>query len=56
MGDTNEGIVLRSRPHGLLRHENVELVDLPMPEPPPGGCVVKVDWLGIDATVRSWLD
>jgi NADPH-dependent curcumin reductase CurA len=56
MGDTNEGIVLRSRPHGLLRHEDVELIDLPMPEVPENGCVVEVEWLGIDATVRSWLD
>jgi NADPH-dependent curcumin reductase CurA len=56
MGDTNEGIVLRSRPHGLLRHEDVELIDLPMPEPPEGGFVVEVDWIGIDATVRSWLN
>lgn len=55
MGERNEGVVLRSRPEGLLRHEDVELVDLPMPEPPPGGVVVKTEWLGIDATVRSWL-
>ena len=55
MGDVNEGIVLRHRPHGLLRHEDVELVELPMPEPPSGGCVIEVGWLGIDATVRSWL-
>ncbi len=26
-----------------------------MPDPPEGGCVVQVEWLGIDATVRSWL-
>ena len=51
----NEGVVLRRRPEGLLDHDDVELVDLPMPEPPEGGCVVQADWLGIDATVRSWL-
>jgi NADPH-dependent curcumin reductase CurA len=58
MGDEerrNEGVVLRSRPVGLLRHEDVELVDLPMPEVPPGGVVVETEWIGIDATVRSWL-
>jgi NADPH-dependent curcumin reductase CurA len=55
MGATNEGVVLRSRPTGLLRHDDVELIELPMPEPPPGGVVVKTEWLGIDATVRSWL-
>jgi NADPH-dependent curcumin reductase CurA len=51
----NEGVVLRRRPVGLLRHDDVELVELPMPEAPPGGIVVEVDWIGIDATVRSWL-
>lgn len=51
----NRGVVLRRRPEGLLRHDDVELVELPMPEPPAGGCVVKAEWLGIDATVRSWL-
>jgi NADPH-dependent curcumin reductase CurA len=56
MGERNEGIVLRRRPVGLLRHDDVELVELPMPEPPPGGFVVEVDWIGIDATVRSWLN
>jgi NADPH-dependent curcumin reductase CurA len=58
MGDDerrNEGVVLRSRPVGLLRHEDVELVDLPMPEVPPGGVLVETEWIGIDATVRSWL-
>ncbi len=55
MGEANEGVVLRRRPEGLLRHDDVELVDLPMPEPPKGGCVLQAEWLGIDATVRSWL-
>src|SRR5215210_4354773 len=51
----NRGVVLRRRPQGLLQPDDVELVELPMPEAPEGGCVVKADWLGIDATVRSWL-
>jgi NADPH-dependent curcumin reductase CurA len=51
----NEGVVLRQRPVGLLRHEDVELVPLPIPDPPAGGIVVKTDLIGIDATVRSWL-
>ncbi|HLM65389.1 MAG TPA: NADP-dependent oxidoreductase [Acidimicrobiales bacterium] len=51
----NEGVVLRRRPIGLLRHEDVEIVPLPLPEPPPGGFVLRTDRIGIDATVRSWL-
>jgi NADPH-dependent curcumin reductase CurA len=56
VAERNEGIVLRRRPEGLLRWDDVELVELPMPEPPEGGFVLQVDRLGIDATVRSWLD
>jgi hypothetical protein len=55
VGEANEGVVLRRRPEGLLSPDDVELVDLPMPEPPPGGIVLRTEWLGIDATVRSWL-
>ncbi len=53
---TNRGVVLRRRPEGLLSPDDVELVDLPVPDPPPGGVVVRTEWLGIDATVRSWLN
>lgn len=51
----NHGVVLRRRPVGLLDEGDVELVELPMPEPPPGGFVLQTEWIGIDATVRSWL-
>jgi NADPH-dependent curcumin reductase CurA len=55
-GMGNRGVVLRRRPVGLLSHDDVELVELPEPEAPDGGFVVRVEWLGIDATVRSWLN
>jgi NADPH-dependent curcumin reductase CurA len=51
----NRGVVLRRRPEGLLSEADVEAVDLPMPEPGENGFVVRTEWLGIDATVRSWL-
>ncbi len=54
--DTNQGVVLRRRPEGLVTHEDVELVDLPVPEPGPGELVMQTEWLGIDATVRTWLN
>ena len=54
---TNRGVVLRRRPEGLLTPDDVELVDLPVPEPGDDAeFVVRTEWLGIDATVRSWLD
>ena len=54
--ETNEGVVLRQRPTGLLSEDDVEHVELPVPAPGPGELVVRTEWLGIDATVRSWLN
>ena len=54
--DTNQGVVLRRRPEGLVTHDDFELVELPMPEPGPGELVMQTEWLGIDATVRTWLN
>jgi NADPH-dependent curcumin reductase CurA len=54
--ETNQGVVLRRRPEGLVTEDDVELVDLPVPEPGPGELVMQTEWLGIDATVRTWLN
>ncbi|HEY3139712.1 MAG TPA: NADP-dependent oxidoreductase [Acidimicrobiales bacterium] len=54
--ETNEAVVLRRRPTGLLSADDVEHVELPMPRAEPGQLVVRTEWLGIDATVRSWLN
>ncbi len=35
-------IVLASRPKGLPTHENFRLQDVPMPELPPGGLLLRV--------------
>jgi NADPH-dependent curcumin reductase CurA len=48
-------IVLRRRPEGLLARDDVELVDLPMPELAEGEALMHNEVLGIDASVRSWL-
>ena len=54
-GVTNRKLVLRRRPSGLVQPDDVELVTEPLPVPGPGEALVKVAWLGIDATVRTWL-
>jgi NADPH-dependent curcumin reductase CurA len=48
-------VVLRRRPEGLLAHDDVELVEVPVPEPADGEALVRNEVLGIDASVRSWL-
>ena len=51
----NRQIVLRRRPVGLVADGDTELVEAPMPEPAPDEVLVRTEWLGIDATVRTWL-
>jgi NADPH-dependent curcumin reductase CurA len=53
---TNRRVVLRSRPVGLLTADDVELEEgVALPELAEGEALVEVDWIGIDATVRTWL-
>ncbi len=48
-------VVLRRRPDGLLRDDDVELVQVPVPDLADGEALVHNEVLGIDASVRSWL-
>src|SRR5262245_5744681 len=52
---TNRQILLRRRPEGLVQRDDFESVDGTRPEPGDGEALVRTDWPGIDATVRSWL-
>ncbi len=53
--DTMARIVLRHRPEGLLTWDDVELVEVPLPEPAVGESLLRNEVLAIDASVRSWL-
>jgi NADPH-dependent curcumin reductase CurA len=52
----NRRIVLRQRPQGLLRWEDVELVEDAVPELEAGQALLHTQMLSMDATVRSWLN
>jgi NADPH-dependent curcumin reductase CurA len=54
--ETNRRIVLRKRPVGLLTWDDVELEEAALPELAPGEALVRAELLGMDATVRSWLN
>ena len=56
MGDVNRQLVLRQRPEGLVKQNDFELVEVALPEIGEGEALLKVDYLGIDATVRTWLN
>lgn len=54
---TQQRIVLRRRPTGLVTWDDVELeADAPLPDVPDGHALVRVEELAMDATVRSWLN
>jgi hypothetical protein len=53
---TNRRVVLRRRPEGMLSPDDVELEqDVALPPLAEGEALLDVGWLGIDATVRTWL-
>jgi NADPH-dependent curcumin reductase CurA len=53
---TNRRVVLRRRPEGLLAARDVELQEgVAVPVPAEGEALLELHWIGIDATVRTWL-
>lgn len=53
--DRMQRIVLRRRPDGLLRDDDVELVEVDVADLADGEALMRNEVLAIDASVRSWL-
>jgi hypothetical protein len=51
----NHRVLLAQRPDGLVREEDFTHDTQPVPDPGPGEVLIRTEWLGIDATVRTWL-
>jgi NADPH-dependent curcumin reductase CurA len=51
----NRQIVLKRRPEGLVSHDDFEVVDAEVPEPGDNEVLIETLYLGLDATVRTWL-
>jgi NADPH-dependent curcumin reductase CurA len=52
----NRRVVLRRRPEGLLSKDDVDVEHgVALPELADGEALLEVEWIGIDATVRTWL-
>jgi NADPH-dependent curcumin reductase CurA len=51
----NRQIVLKRRPEGLVRRDDFDVVDAKVPEPGENEVLVETLYLGMDATVRTWL-
>jgi NADPH-dependent curcumin reductase CurA len=56
VGDlSNHRILLARRPEGLVTEEDFSHDVQPVPEPGPDEVLLRTEWVGIDATVRTWL-
>ena len=54
--DVNRQLRLARRPTGLVEPEDFERVDEPLPELAEGEALMRTIYLGMDATVRTWLN
>jgi NADPH-dependent curcumin reductase CurA len=52
----NRRLVLASRPTGMCDADTIRTEVVPVPEPGPGEALVRVRWLSIDPTIRTWMD
>jgi len=53
---TNRRMVLAERPSGMVDAGTVRLEEGPVPEAGPGQALVRVRYLSIDPTIRTWMD
>ncbi|MDT5080674.1 MAG: hypothetical protein QOJ80_5311 [Mycobacterium sp.] len=56
MPDRNRRFLLRERPTGRIGPDTFELDEVPVPELGDGEALVRVDWISLDPTNRTWID
>jgi NADPH-dependent curcumin reductase len=54
--ERNRRLVLAQRPTGMVDESTVRLEEGPVPEPGPGQALVRVRYLSIDPTIRTWMN
>jgi hypothetical protein len=56
MSDMNRRLLLAARPSGMVDGSTVRQSEAPAPEPGAGEALVRVRYLSIDPTIRTWMD
>jgi NADPH-dependent curcumin reductase CurA len=56
VGDRNRRLVLAERPSGMVDARTVRLEEGDVPEPGGAGALVRVRYLSIDPTIRTWMN
>jgi NADPH-dependent curcumin reductase CurA len=54
--DRNRRLVLAARPSGMVDDTTVRLEEEAVPDPGPEGALVRVRYLSIDPTIRTWMN
>lgn len=52
----NRRLVLAARPRGMIDESTIGVEDQPVPEPADGQALVRVRYLSIDPTIRTWMN
>ena len=55
MSAVNKQFKLVSRPVGLVKRSDFELVTAPVGEPGPGEVVIEVQYISLDPAMRGWM-
>jgi NADPH-dependent curcumin reductase CurA len=56
MSDTNRRFLLRERPTGRIDNQTFELVEEAIPEIGEGEALVRIRWISLDPTNRTWIN
>ncbi len=56
MPDRNRRFLLRERPTGRIGLDTFELSEVPIPDIGDGEALVRVDWISLDPTNRTWIN
>jgi NADPH-dependent curcumin reductase CurA len=56
MSESNRRIVLAERPTGMVNEQTTRMEEGAVPEPQSGEALVKVRYVSIDPTIRTWMD
>lgn len=56
MTATSRRLILASRPDGMVDDTVVRVEEVAVPDPEPGQAIVRVQYLSIDPTIRTWMD
>jgi len=56
VSESSRRVVLAERPTGMVDESTTRIEEGPVPQPGEGEALVRVRWVSIDPTIRTWMD